>query len=213
MCRIYDVAVLFSNPSVSDNGYLPSNLVRSYSEDSALAPTNVTRISKALRSTGNDGKMQIVYYQSGVATGSNIVDVLAEDLLGIGLRESIKAAYNFISTNYDPGDEIILIGFSRGAFTARSIEEMIRSVGLLTRQGMKDFYPIYSDQKHFNNPTHRDPYPNLPFTNKPRGRYAALEYKRKLGEASLNLVWSATPLTCDRGHLPGSMIRMESRYV
>lgn len=37
------------------------------------------------------------------------------------VRKNIREAYSFIATNYEPGDEIFLIGFSRGAFTARSV--------------------------------------------------------------------------------------------
>lgn len=35
--------------------------------------------------------------------------------------QNIREAYSFVATNYEPGDEIILLGFSRGAFTARSV--------------------------------------------------------------------------------------------
>ena len=52
--------------------------------------------------------------------------------------------------NYDEGDEIYLIGFSRGAFTARSIGGLISSIGLLTRHGLGAFYPIFKDWEHQN---------------------------------------------------------------
>jgi hypothetical protein len=54
-------------------------------------------------------------------------------------------------TNYTPGDEIVLIGFSRGAFTVRSVAGIISDIGLLTREGMNDFYPIFKDQENFKN--------------------------------------------------------------
>lgn len=47
--------------------------------------------------------------------------------------------------NYTEGDEIVLLGFSRGAFTARSVGGLISSIGLLTRQGLSAFYPIFKD--------------------------------------------------------------------
>ncbi len=59
--------------------------------------------------------------------------------------------YSFITANYTPGDEIVLIGFSRGAFTARSVAGIINDIGLLTRGGMNDFYPIFKDQENFKN--------------------------------------------------------------
>jgi uncharacterized protein (DUF2235 family) len=33
----------------------------------------------------------------------------------------MREAYSFVAANYEPGDEIILMGFSRGAFTARAV--------------------------------------------------------------------------------------------
>jgi hypothetical protein len=113
--------------------------------------------------------------------------------------------------SYVPGDEIILIGFSRGAFTVRSVAAMINDIGLLTRAGMSEFYPMYAltprpphhltssnpetkstnsginsfkDQENFMNERYRDIFPNLPFPNKPRGANAAREYKRRLLEVS-----------------------------
>ena len=47
--------------------------------------------------------------------------------------KDIREIYNYICNNYVDGDEIILTGFSRGAFTARSVADMISSVGLLVR--------------------------------------------------------------------------------
>ena len=43
------------------------------------------------------------------------------------------ACYRFLAQNYDPGDEIFIIGFSRGAYTARSLAGMVARVGLLTK--------------------------------------------------------------------------------
>lgn len=36
-------------------------------------------------------------------------------------QKNIREAYSFVATNYEPGDEIVLLGFSRGAFTARGV--------------------------------------------------------------------------------------------
>jgi len=57
----------------------------------------------------------------------------------------VREAYGFLCNNYEEGDEIILLGFSRGAFTARSIGALISQVGLLTYEGMENFYTIFSD--------------------------------------------------------------------
>jgi uncharacterized protein (DUF2235 family) len=42
-------------------------------------------------------------------------------------------------------DEIVLLGFSRGAFTARAISSLITDIGLLTRVGMEGFWGIFGD--------------------------------------------------------------------
>lgn len=62
--------------------------------------------------------------------------------------KNIREAYNFICTNYVDTDDIILIGFSRGAFTARSIADLIGSIGLLNTRGMVEFYPIFKDYEN-----------------------------------------------------------------
>src|SRR5690606_11457283 len=75
-----------------------------------------------------------------------------------------REAYGFLSHNYFAGDDIIckcssagvrhftnssaVIGFSRGAFTARAIAGLITTLGVLTKKGMKDFYEVF--EKYMN---------------------------------------------------------------
>lgn len=99
--------------------------------------------------------------------------------------QNIREAYSYICANYVDGDEIVLVGFSRGAFTARSIGGMISDLGLLTREGMDFFYPIFKDMQNWMDIDYEDQFPQLPFPNKPKGPHAADEYRRKLVE-----VWS-----------------------
>ena len=66
-----------------------------------------------------------------------------------GISEHIREAYGFICNNYDPGDELFLIGFSRGAFTARCISSLVHDIGLLTKRGMgyfSDIFRIWEEQ-------------------------------------------------------------------
>jgi hypothetical protein len=80
------------------------------------------------------------------------------------LEENIREAYAFLANNYrehydkrDPrnlgieADSIFLIGFSRGAFTARSIGGLIGAVGLLKKKAMPHFYEIFSDWENAGN--------------------------------------------------------------
>jgi uncharacterized protein (DUF2235 family) len=108
-----------------------------------------------------DGTPQITYYQAGVGSSYDLFDVYFGGATGSGLDEHIREAYAFIVQNYVEGDEIILLGFSRGAFTARSIAGLIDTVGLLTRAGMAHFYRIFKDYENMNIVKYENPVPGL----------------------------------------------------
>lgn len=145
-------------------------------------PSNVTRISRAFSRTCSDDTFQIIYYQHGVGSGTGFRDKILGGAFGAGVAENIQEAYAYICANYVDGDEIVLIGFSRGAFTARSIAGMISDVGLLTRDGMEFFLPVFKDMQHWLDYEYEDPFPTLPFPNKPKGSSASKAYANKLVE-------------------------------
>jgi uncharacterized protein (DUF2235 family) len=114
-------------------------------KDGRPVPTNVVRF--VYRVAKSDGKVpQITYYDLGVGTG-NFFDRISGGVLGKGLENNIYDAYRFLVGNYELGDEIFLFGFSRGAFTARSIGGMIRKCGIL-RRGVVDKYRAAKDLYH-----------------------------------------------------------------
>ncbi|KAH7347551.1 hypothetical protein B0T11DRAFT_291481 [Plectosphaerella cucumerina] len=119
----------------------------SLGEKSGEPQSNVTRISRVLRRTTSSGMHQIIAYNPGVGSG-NVLDRVTGGMFGAGLEQVIRETYNFVCTNYVDGDEIVLIGYSRGAFTARSVADMIASLGLLTPAGLDSFYPIFEDYEH-----------------------------------------------------------------
>lgn len=57
---------------------------------------------------------------------------------------------------------------------------MITNIGLLTREGMEDFYPIFKDYQNFRNEKYRDIFPDVPFSKKPTGPDAPRLYKQRL---------------------------------
>ncbi|MBL8770417.1 MAG: DUF2235 domain-containing protein, partial [Phenylobacterium sp.] len=101
--------------------------------------TNVARLAKCVEPRGWDGRRQVVFYDSGVgvATGvGHLADRLVTVLggaIGAGLDDKIESAYRFLVLNYQPGDEIFVFGFSRGAYTARSLCGLIRKCGIVRR--------------------------------------------------------------------------------
>lgn len=110
---------------------------------------NVTNIEKIARTVETDltrtgGAPQLVHYIRGVGTGWYWVDRLLGGAFGLGLFGNVTDAYRFLALNYspsrpgEPGDEIYVLGFSRGAYTARSLVGMISRVGLLTNEALID---------------------------------------------------------------------------
>lgn len=94
--------------------------------------TNVWRIFNAVDRNREDCK-QITYYDDGVGTHNIRLLRLLGGAVGWGLSRNIREAYEFLCLNYEKGDRIFLFGFSRGAFTVRSLAGMICLCGLLAR--------------------------------------------------------------------------------
>ena len=95
--------------------------------------TNVVAIRDGLVSGLNAGIIQQrVYYDEGIGTADPI-DRFRGGALGFGLSDNVRQAYKYVAKHYLPGDEIYLIGFSRGAYTARSVAGYIATCGLLTK--------------------------------------------------------------------------------
>lgn len=99
--------------------------------------TNVEKIARTIQTdpTATGGIQQLVEYVAGVGVGYK-VDRLLGGWLGAGVFSNVRTGYRFLALNYEPGDEIYLFGFSRGAYTARSIAGMIGNTGLLTRKSL-----------------------------------------------------------------------------
>ena len=93
--------------------------------------TNVSRFHKALAPQDANGITQPKWYDQGV--GTHWYDKFAGGTLGAGLEHNIREGYTYLCKNYDEGDEVYIVGFSRGAYTARSLVGMIRNVGLIKK--------------------------------------------------------------------------------
>lgn len=93
--------------------------------------TNVKRLYDALADKDDSGNEQRRYYGPGVGTEGGLVARLTGGGLGVGLDGNIMGAYDWLTTRYGPGDHIALIGFSRGAYTVRSLAGMIAACGLI----------------------------------------------------------------------------------
>ncbi len=122
--------------------------------------TNVEKMFNSICPLGLDkctGQeiIQVKAYDEGVGTGYSTFDRLTGGITGAGIDKNIKDMYAFICLNYKPGDEIYLYGFSRGAYTARSIAGFIRNCGLLAPQYIHlvdKAYNLYRDRNDYSSP-------------------------------------------------------------
>ena len=107
--------------------------------------TNVRRLYDCVI----DDDSQLKYYDSGVGTDGSPFEHFFGGTMGDGLFQKVQDGYQFLSYVWDPGDEIYIFGFSRGAYTARSLSGMIASFGVptknldnLTTRGIFNVYRI-----------------------------------------------------------------------
>ena len=90
--------------------------------------TNVVRTSRAVAPSTDAGVEQLRYYDRGVGTGR--FDRIRGGVVGLGLARNVEQAYVWLSARYRPGDRLFLFGYSRGAYTARSLAGLIGLCGI-----------------------------------------------------------------------------------
>lgn len=93
--------------------------------------TNVVLTAASIERTDRNNISQVIHYDEGVGTGD--LDAMRGGMFGTGLIDNVREAYRFLVFNYDPGDEIYVFGFSRGAYSARTFVGFLRHVGPLHR--------------------------------------------------------------------------------
>jgi uncharacterized protein (DUF2235 family) len=92
-----------------------------------------------------DGQVvQVAKYLHGVGDTSNVIHRIIEGIFGAGMIQRIVRGYTFLSRNYEPGDSIVIVGFSRGAYTARALAGLIVSQGLLAKRLTTDKAQAYN---------------------------------------------------------------------
>jgi uncharacterized protein (DUF2235 family) len=97
--------------------------------DNSGKNTNVYKLYKASQVSSD----QVPFYDDGVGSDGNPIEKLTGVAFGFGVYQKIKDAYSKISQVYEEGDSVYLFGFSRGAYTARSLAGMIAVCGLPTK--------------------------------------------------------------------------------
>jgi uncharacterized protein (DUF2235 family) len=91
--------------------------------------TNVFRFFERVNATTDDGRPQVKWYNQGV--GTEWMNRVRGGAFGLGLDRHILDGYRKLIEVHEDGDDVFVVGFSRGAYTARSLVGLIRNCGLL----------------------------------------------------------------------------------
>lgn len=106
--------------------------------------TNVWRLFLAVdqsRPANPDEREQIAFYDDGVGTQSFKLLRLIGGVFGWGISRNIERLYGFLIQNYEPGDDLYLFGFSRGAFTVRVLADLISLCGIAGKKEKQEGKP------------------------------------------------------------------------
>jgi uncharacterized protein (DUF2235 family) len=112
--------------------------------------TNVQKIFDLICKRDANQVLQIKFYDEGIGAQGGVITRTLNGATGKGIDDNIKDIYKCIVWNYEPGDEIYLFGFSRGAYTARSLAGLIRKCGILKKSDLKlitKAYDLYRNRE------------------------------------------------------------------
>ncbi len=96
-----------------------------------LDPSNAAAGSPLIKAAGNDGVKQRVVYHKGVGADPDFLKHWLGGSIGLGLKQIVLDAYASVVDLYNQGDDIFVLGFSRGAYAARALVGMIGASGIV----------------------------------------------------------------------------------
>lgn len=117
-------------------------------------PTNVLKVARAVKARASDGCDQVVYYHKGVGTLGR-TDQWTGGAFGNGMELNVRDLYRFLVYNYEDKDQIFLFGFSRGAFTVRTLVGFMAQIGLLQKDDeyyTRKMYALYESSTPVGSP-------------------------------------------------------------
>lgn len=116
--------------------------------------SNVYKLFRASRigpDSPIDPARQVAFYDAGLGTDDDAAGAptilvrrlrkLLASVTGRGITRNIADCYESILNNYEPGDRVLLFGFSRGAYTARCIANLLELCGVPTRSADGGDFP------------------------------------------------------------------------
>lgn len=117
-----------------------------WSDPEIETQTNIVKLAKAVKYSCSESIPQLVFYDPGLGTSGSISDAMTGGAFGHGIDRNIQELYSFLALNYAPGDEVYMFGYSRGAYTVRSLAGLIYDAGLVGRGHLdfvKEAYDLY----------------------------------------------------------------------
>lgn len=123
--------------------------------------TNIWKLARAIKSHTKDGSNVVISYEAGVGAadwvpGERVADgieAILQGATGMGLSTKVKEAYIWLARNWCEGDEIHIYGFSRGAYTARTVAALINAIGFLDTEGLENFHAIFKAYLQLSSPS------------------------------------------------------------
>jgi uncharacterized protein (DUF2235 family) len=109
-----------------------------------LDPGNHKILTGLIKVSATDGTEQKTFYHPGVGTDGGLVEHILGGALGLGLKKIVQEAYEFIVKTFASGDEVYILGFSRGAFAARALAGLIGASGIQRQRNDATFKVAWS---------------------------------------------------------------------
>ena len=125
-----------------------------------------------------------MFYHDGIGTRGPL-DHFTGGAFGHGMEGNIRTLYRFIVYNFERDDELFLFGFSRGAFTVRSLAGFMKMVGLIHKDDdyyLPEIYHCYENAKGPGHPSGR-----RRFTESRKGGHV-----RRSGSLEFGTPWAAS---------------------
>lgn len=129
-----------------DGVWDPTNVFKLFGNLQGVHDPMSTGLAKEQESSYHDsnGKLlQVAKYIHGVGDSRNKIRQVIGGAFGTGVISRIVRGYTFISRNYEKGDQIVIAGFSRGAYTARALAGLIADQGVLNKEHTTDKEQAY----------------------------------------------------------------------
>ncbi|MCO6425691.1 T6SS phospholipase effector Tle1-like catalytic domain-containing protein [Sinorhizobium meliloti] len=119
-------------------------------DSSQSQPTNVFNLNSLIAESRNENgraRSQVTFYLPGIGTKfyarGSLSRRLRQLIFGVGLDEMVMRSYVNLAANFRDADQIVVIGFSRGAVAARLFARLISDFGVLQSREIAAFSEMY----------------------------------------------------------------------